>query len=129
MKQLINKYDGRVRLIVLDAKEEGNYIKFDLPTKKGECGCMWRADMWELKDFGREGESADLLVWIRKELDKRKFTAKGVSLSCGMSYGWLGMVLSGKIRLKPKTEALLEEAIGLKKGAIARKRREILHNS
>ena len=129
MKQLVNKYDGRVRLIVLDAKVEGNYIKFDLPTEIGECGCMWRADMWELKDLDRPGEDTTLLAWIRKELDRRKFTAKGVSLSCGMSYGWLGMVLAGKIRLKPKTEALLEEAIGLKKGAIARKRREILHNS
>lgn len=129
MMQLVNKFDRRMRLIVDEARQEDKYIYFMFPTEQGVFPCAWSAANWEIKEYGREGETPALLDWIRAELNRRKFTAKGVSMSCGMSYGWLGMVLAGKIRLKAKTEALLEEAIGLKKGAIARKRREILHNS
>ena len=129
MKQLVNRYDGRVRFTVPDARLEGKYIWFDLPTAGGNFPCMWSADDWSIAELSedRKGECKELCDWLRARVEEKNYTAKGVSMACGRCYSWLSMILTGKYNLNPRHEPILEKALGLKKGAIARKRREILH--
>lgn len=127
MKQLVYKYDSRVRFTVPDATLDGDYITFNLPTAIGNTPCVWSAERWSIAELTeeRKGEHPALLAWLRETLAARNYTTKGVSLSCGRCYTWLSQILGGKYRIGQKNELVLEEALGLKRGAIARKRREV----
>lgn len=105
--------------------QEGAVVMFQMPTDSGKSEwCWWSAQAWEVRDCARRGEPKSFRDWLRAELKRRNFTAKGVSMACGLSYGWLPMILAGKNLLPKKHEAALEQAIGLKPGAIGRKRKE-----
>ena len=129
MKQLVNKYDSRVRLTVPEADTEETYIYFFMPTDIGPQRCIWNSRDWRLEEWKGEddGEDPALLDWIREIIKKRGYTATGVSRSCGFSHAWLNQILRGKRKLRDKSTFILDEALGLKKGTVARKKKETLH--
>lgn len=131
MKQLINKHDKNVRLVgVVDAVEAANYIQFKMPLDAELMVCTWSRKDWLLADMEEKKEvpheSEEFRAWLRERLKKKGYTASGVSEACGLSKGWLSNILEGRRRLKDKQTALLERELGLKPGAVARKRKECL---
>lgn len=131
MKQLINKHDKNVRLVGLtEAEQTADYIRFLMPTGAGPLWGVWSANDWLLADMEEKKEvpheSEEFRAWLRERLKKKGYTASGVSEACGLSKGWLSNILEGRRRLKDKQTALLERELGLKPGAVARKRKECL---
>ena len=132
MKQLINKHDSNVRLVGLTEAEQRmeDYIYFEMPTHFETKGCVWPIQDWFVADMEEKKEvpheSEEFRAWLRERLKKKGYTASGVSEACGLSKGWLSNILEGRRRLKDKQTALLERELGLKPGAVARKRKECL---
>lgn len=131
MKQLINKHDSNVRLVGLtEAEQTADYIRFLMPTGAGPLWSAWSAEDWFVADMEEKKEvpheSEEFRAWLRERLKKKGYTASGVSEACGLSKGWLSNILEGRRRLKDKQTALLERELGLKPGAVARKRKECL---
>lgn len=101
-----------------------------MPTGAGPLWGVWSANDWLLADMEEKKEvpheSEEFRAWLRERLKKKGYTASGVSEACGLSKGWLSNILEGRRRLKDKQTALLERELGLKPGAVARKRKECL---
>lgn len=131
MKQLVNKYDRRIRLAGLDdVLIEGRtgealgerprlYYRFAMPMGSGDVECLWSGQDWALEEVTRQGESKAFRDWLRKAVKEKGYCAAGVSLALGFSRSWLTMILKGKMYLRPKHWAALERALQMEEGAIA----------
>lgn len=136
MKQLVNKYDRRIRLVGLeDVLIEGKtgealgerprlYYRFAMPMGAGDVECLWSGQDWALEDVSRQGESKAFRDWLRKAVKEKGYCAAGVSLALGFSRSWLAMILKGKMYLRPKHWAALESELGLPQGEIGRRLRK-----
>lgn len=124
MQQLINRYDSRVRLLVVEAEEKGGWIYWKVPTPVGELQCIWNGKEWRLEDYVPKakacGESLEFRTWLAAQLKERGFSASGVCEAMGMSHTWLWNILRGKRRIAGKRVAELERALEMKEGTIAR---------
>ena len=133
MKQLVNKYDRRIRLVGLeDVLIEGKtgealgerprlYYRFAMPMGSGDVECLWSGQDWALEEVTRQGESKAFRDWLRKAVKERGYCAAGVSLALGFSRSWMNLILKGKMYLRPKHWAALERELGLPQGEIGRR--------
>lgn len=135
MKQLINKYNRRIRLVGLeDVLIEGNsgeargerpriYYRFDMPMDSGDVPCLWSGREWELADYGRQpkkrAESLEFRENLEEAIRERGFSASGLGVALGKSRSWLHMVVRGKRLLPSKYDGLLERELGLPGGSLA----------
>lgn len=131
MKQLVNKFDGKVRLVGLDeARQEGEYIKFLLPANKSIEWCFWRGTEWEIADYNpqpepkpRKNESKAFRDYLAGLLKKNNYSASGLSIYLGYSHNWMHMILTGKRRITDKGLALLAKELGVAESTLRAKRR------
>lgn len=133
MKQLVNKYDRRIRLVGLeDVLIEGKtgealgerprlYYRFAMPMGAGDVECLWSGQDWALEEVTRQGESKAFCDWLRKAVKEKGYCAAGVSLALGFSRSWMNLILKGKMYLRPKHWAALERELGLPQGEIGRR--------
>lgn len=133
MKQLVNKYDRRIRLVGLDdVLIEGKtgealgerprlYYRFAMPMGSGDVECLWSGQDWKLEEVRRKGECKAFCDWLRKVVKGKGYCAAGVSLALGFSRSWLSLILKGKMYLRPKHWAALERELGLSQGEIGRR--------
>ena len=130
---LVNRHDRRMKLSGVrqdTLKVSAEFMNFRwLSLWKGEL--IWRpmcliADDWEILDERKDLEPEKFRMWLRKEIASRGYTPTGVSRSLGFSPNWLWNILAGKRRLPERRYALLEQALGLKSGAIGLKRARCL---
>ena len=133
MKQLVNKYDRRIRLVGLeDVLREGKtgealgerprlYYRFAMPMGAGDVECLWSGQDWALEEVTRQGESKAFRDWLRKAVKDKGYCAAGVSLALGFSRSWMNLILKGKMYLRPKHWAALERELGLPQGEIGRR--------
>lgn len=131
MKQLVNKFDSKVRLVGLDeANYEGGYIRFLLPTNIGRMPCIWSALEWEIAEDNpqpepkpRKNESKAFRDYLAGLLKKNKYSASGLSIYLGYSHNWMHMILTGKRRITDKGLALLAKELGVAESTLRAKRR------
>lgn len=139
MKQLINKFDNKVRLVGLtEAEQREDYIYFEMPTHLGVKGCVWSIQDWFVADMdqpkARPHESEEFRAWLQERIKKQGYSAMGLSQSLGYSAAWLANILLGRSRLKEKDIAKMAAELGVtektlrsKRGAVAPKSGKSLH--
>lgn len=121
MKQLVNKFDSKVRLVGLDeANPSGDYVSFIMPTNMGRVLCVWPAAVWDIADYNpqpepkpRKSESKAFRDYLAGLLKKNKYSASGLSIYLGYSHNWMHMILTGKRRITDKGLALLAKEFGV----------------
>lgn len=139
MKQLINKFDNKVRLVGLtEAEQREDYIYFEMPTHFETKGCVWPIQDWFVADMdqpkARPHETEEFRAWLRERIKKQGYSAMGLSQSLGYSAAWLANILLGRSRLKEKDIAKMAAELGVtektlrsKRGAVAPKSGKSLH--
>lgn len=140
MKQLINKYNRRIRLVGLeDVLIEGKtgealgerprlYYRFAIPMGSGDVECLWSGSEWEVQDYSpaatapRKKESPEFRAWLRKKIAEKGYSAYGLSMSMGYSSSWMGNFLNGKSRLRERDLPRLAKELGVSESYLRAKR-------
>lgn len=120
MKQLVNKFDSKVRLVGLDeANPSGDYVSFIMPTNMGRVLCVWPAAVWEIADYnpqqerGKKGERPEFIAWLREQMKKKGYSAMGLSECLGYSSSWFSNFLQGRSRIKEADLPRLAKEFGV----------------